>query len=711
MKSNLLKAGAALMTLMAAGLVPGHAAFALRLSADNGATWTTIEDGTLADQNPVAGAVAFNGGIGDWIVNVTSALSKPVVGSAATPYVDVSSHNLSTSAGTLIIQCSDTDFDPALPPGSYVAEIGGVTGGTVSFRAWADAANTPFAKTTTLADLGVWGGEVFVNKVVSATNPNRAPYSLTLEAIIVHSTAANSGFDANFYGFSPQSASVGNYVWEDVNRNGAQDELVSAGINGVMVKLLDCSGQVLKTTTTTDDAGGNPGYYLFTDLSAGCYQVEFVAPVGYQLTVTNASGNPQTDSDANPTTGKTGNITLLAGTTDLSWDAGVFRTPPPLCVPKTLVLTSSGGDEDGPDGNIRTFSVGGVSVKVSAFSRTKTGGSWAPSWLGYYTRGLGVTDPSEGAGDNDQHTVDNLGRDNFVLFEFSEPVVVTRAFLGYVVNDSDMKVWIGNFTDPYNNHLVMNDATLAGFGYNEVNTTTSSDTRWASFNAGEVSGNALLIAALPDDPAPNDHFKIAKLDICVTVPSEGTDPGNPELPSPWQTRDIGCVEKEGSATYSSGTFTVSGSGDNITGSKDQFRYVYQAADGDCSIVAKVVSVEDTDDEAEAGVMIRETLNNNSRHVSVFVTRDEGIQFRARKSTGNDSSNIKKSSGLEAPYWVKVVRSGNTFTGYRSANGVNWTSMGSVTVSMGTSVYIGLAVTSHDDDELCAATFNNVTATP
>ena len=67
--------------------------------------------------------------------------------------------------------------------------------------------------------------------------------------------------------------------------------------------------------------------------------------------------------------------------------------------------------------------------------------------------------------------------------------------------------------------------------------------------------------------------------------------------------------------------------------------------------------------------------------------------------------------MTAPYWVRLVRSGNTFTGYRSANGTTWISTGSVTVTMGTNVFIGLAVTSHRDGALNTSTFDSVTATP
>lgn len=176
----------------------------------------------------------------------------------------------------------------------------------------------------------------------------------------------------------------------------------------------------------------------------------------------------------------------------------------------------------GTTGNIRTYTVNGVSVKVSAFSRVRPspGGALAPAYLGVFPGGLGVTDTSEGSGSGNLHTVDNIGRDNFVLFEFSQPVVLKRAYLGYVVNDSDMTVWVGNANDPFNNHLTLSDSLLNGFA-REDNDTTSANSRLAEINAAQRSGNVVVIAASLSDTSPDDEFKIGSLEVCaapVTVP-------------------------------------------------------------------------------------------------------------------------------------------------------------------------------------------------
>ncbi|WP_291985854.1 SdrD B-like domain-containing protein [Candidatus Accumulibacter sp. ACC007] len=186
----------------------------------------------------------------------------------------------------------------------------------------------------------------------------------------------------------------------------------------------------------------------------------------------------------------------------------------------STTLTLSGNSAlDGTDGNIREFSSGAVSVKASAFARDKASGAWSTAWLGSYGGGLGVTDSSEGNGSNNAHTVDNIGRDNYVLFEFNQSVIVDKAALGYVVGDSDITVWIGNSSNAFNNHLTLSDTVLQGLGFTEVNLTDSSSARTADINAGNVAGNVLVIAAWTGDSTPEDQFKIEKL--IVQQPTSG----------------------------------------------------------------------------------------------------------------------------------------------------------------------------------------------
>ncbi|HKS36359.1 MAG TPA: PA14 domain-containing protein, partial [Verrucomicrobiae bacterium] len=182
------------------------------------------------------------------------------------------------------------------------------------------------------------------------------------------------------------------------------------------------------------------------------------------------------------------------------------------------------------------------------------------------------------------------------------------------------------------------------------------------------------------------------------------------IPKPWASQDIGAVGVAGSSSYSTGNWTVSGSGADIWGNADEFRYVHQTATGDCEIIARVTGVQNIDPWAKAGVMVRESLSANAKHAFMCLTPGNGLAFQRRTATGGISENTSGGAAT-APRWVRVVRSGSTFTGYQSADGLAWTTVGSATITMTAGVYIGLAVTSHNDAVLNSSTFDNVSATP
>ena len=121
-------------------------------------------------------------------------------------------------------------------------------------------------------------------------------------------------WDAGFYELS----SLGNYVWEDADRDGIQDE-GEKPIANLQVRLLDESKTLLRTTQTDQN-----GLYQFTDLNYGSYYVQFALTTEEAFTLVDVGGTDESDSDAQITDGMTTMITLAPGEHDNSWDAGLY---------------------------------------------------------------------------------------------------------------------------------------------------------------------------------------------------------------------------------------------------------------------------------------------------------------------------------------------------------------------------------------------------
>ena len=117
------------------------------------------------------------------------------------------------------------------------------------------------------------------------------------------------------------TATLGDYVWEDLNNNGIQD-VGEPGLSGVTVSLYN-SDNSLADSVTTDTNGS----YLFTNIIPGDYYVEFITPSGYTFTTQDQGGDDTKDSDADSITGQTVVTNLIAGNNDLSWDAGFTLVP------------------------------------------------------------------------------------------------------------------------------------------------------------------------------------------------------------------------------------------------------------------------------------------------------------------------------------------------------------------------------------------------
>jgi hypothetical protein len=158
-----------------------------------------------------------------------------------------------------------------------------------------------------------------------------------------------------------------------------------------------------------------------------------------------------------------------------------------------------------------------------------------------------------------------------------------------------------------------------------------------------------------------------------------------------------------------GTYTMTASGEDIWATADEFHFAFKQVTGVSAIIAKVESLDNTHPFAKAGVMIRDTLDADSRNVAMLITPENGVRFQYRNTTGGITDRYFE-EGLTAPQWVKLERTaGGLVRGYHSEDGVTWTQFNLIQVRMDMPIYIGLALTSNETALAGEAKFSNVTS--
>ncbi len=178
------------------------------------------------------------------------------------------------------------------------------------------------------------------------------------------------------------------------------------------------------------------------------------------------------------------------------------------------------------------------------------------------------------------------------------------------------------------------------------------------------------------------------------------------LPSGWTSGDIGAPSTTGSTTYASGVYTVKGAGVDVYGPNDQQQIAYKSLTGDGTIIARVTSQTNTDPNAKAGVIIKDSPKTGSNYAATLSYPSGDTRFHYNFATSVHGGTLTSPN-----IWLKLVRSGNTLTSSTSPNGTTWTQVGSATVTLNTTALVGLFVSSLTPSTLGTATFDNVSVTP
>jgi hypothetical protein len=243
-------------------------------------------------------------------------------------------------------------------------------------------------------------------------------------------------------------------------------------------------------------------------------------------------------------------------------------------------------------------------------------------------------------------------------------------------------------------------STVGGGPYTTVASVTA--TNYTDLNlAGRTTYYYMVTAVTPGSQGTN------------SVPVSATPTAN--VPPPWQAQDIGPVGVAGSESYTNNVFTVTASGSDYDASYtytmnafDTFRFVYETNySANCTNFARVISLQGGNGWSKAGVTIRDSLNANAANVFIGMTPSNGVVFEHRSSDNIPGSFDNNVTNPVVPCWVELVQSGSTFTGYYSPDGVIWTQVGTATVSMAGTEYVGMAVCANDNG---TGYFNNPATT-
>ncbi len=177
------------------------------------------------------------------------------------------------------------------------------------------------------------------------------------------------------------------------------------------------------------------------------------------------------------------------------------------------------------------------------------------------------------------------------------------------------------------------------------------------------------------------------------------------LPTGWASQDIGTgVSGYTVFDASTGKFSLVGTGSGASSTADGLQYAYQPLTGDGTVIARVVNVDNTSANAVTGLMIRESTASNAREVSIGMTPSGTPKFFSRSTVGGSTSTT---SGAIGGSWLKLVRSGNTFAGFTSRDGSTWAQFGTASVTMNSSVSVGLFTASANNHALNVGQLDNV----
>lgn len=201
--------------------------------------------------------------------------------------------------------------------------------------------------------------------------------------------------------------------------------------------------------------------------------------------------------------------------------------------------------------------------------------------------------------------------------------------------------------------------------------------------------------------------------LTPTPTSTPTPPPGCELvdePGTWRSEAIGTMT-QGKTNVAGSRMTICGSGAGIDNLRDGFQYAYKTnTNFEIEMTTRIVNWNPHEGWSKAGIMFRSSNDNNAAHISIFLTGSQGIRMQWRRNNGADTSITGERAGNNVPVWLKLIKIGNTITGYFSYNSTDgqngtWTVVRTVDMNMGFNHLYGRAVTSSEDEQFASAIFD------
>jgi|GEM_PF-1329944 len=203
----------------------------------------------------------------------------------------------------------------------------------------------------------------------------------------------------------------------------------------------------------------------------------------------------------------------------------------------------------------------------------------------------------------------------------------------------------------------------------------------------------------------------AALTVTATSSSAHLVPNTNLVISSWASTDLGSVGIPGTNLLGD-VITMNASGADISGTADAGSFIYLPLASDGSMVARVTNLQPVNAWSKAGVMMRASTNVGSVNCFMHVSASNGVEFTWRQLNNGATSN-KVVAGVQAPCWLKLVKTGTNFAGYYALDNLGWpgtwVQVGSTAgiSAMSSNLLSGQAGTAHNNATSCAAIFDNI----